>query len=181
MKIGQRFNKLTLKEYFFYIDNYKKYTDFNILGLYRSIIENDKLDITSKIEVREYTHKTFKKSFDFLQLKDPQTYFDIITIGKELTQADENQIWSDIINNQQKILADKKIKHRNFGIYSKHSCGYSTCPLNGLMIRQGALISERFMHFNSDKNEYAAKNKSDRRRADRKRKKQTIQKNMSSD
>ena len=176
MEIGQQFNKLTLKEYFFYIDNHKKYTDFNTLGLYRSIIENDKLKIADKIEVREYAHRTFKKTFDFLQLKDPKTYFDVMTIGQELTKADEQQIWEDIKVNQQKILADKKIKHRNFGDYSKHNCGYDTCPLNGLMIRQGSEISEGHMHFNSDKNRYAAKDKADRRKADRKNERQIIRK-----
>lgn len=181
MKIGQQFNKLTVKEYIFYIDNYKKYTDFNTLGLYRSIVENDKLEISDKIEVREYAHKTFKKTFDFLQLKDPKTYFDISTIGQELTNADERQIWNDIIANQQKILAEKKIKHRNFGGYSKHNCGYDTCLLNGLMIRQGSAISKGHMHFNSDKNEYAAKDKSDRRKAERKKEKQIIQTIISSE
>lgn len=128
MEIGQQFNKLTLKECFFYIDNYKKYTDFNTLGLYRSIIENDKLHLADKIEVREYAHKTFKKTFDFLQLKDPKTYFDITTIGQELTKEDERQLLDNIIGNQQKILADKKFGNRNFGDYSKYNCGYDTCP-----------------------------------------------------
>ncbi|QRR04036.1 hypothetical protein HWI92_03910 [Dyadobacter sandarakinus] len=174
MEIGQKFNKLTLKEYFFYIDNYKKYTDFNTLGLYRSIIENDKLHLADKIEVREYAHKIFKNTFDFLQLKDPKTYFDITTIGQELTKADERQLWNNIIDNQQKILADKKFGYRNFGDYSKHNCGYETCPLNGLMIRQGSTISEAHMTFNSDKNKYAAKDKSDRRKTDRKNEKEII-------
>jgi hypothetical protein len=174
MEIGQQFNKLTLKEYFFYIDNYKKYNDFNTLGLYRSIIENNILDFADKIEVREYAHKTFKKTFDFLQLKDPKTYFDITTIGQELTKADEQKIWDNIKINQQKILADKKIKHRNFGDYSKHNCGYDNCPLNGLMIRQDSSISQGHMHFNSDKNKYAAKEKSERRKTDRKNEKQII-------
>jgi hypothetical protein len=69
MEIGQKFNTLTLKEYLFYIDNYKKYKDFNTLGLYRSIVENEKLTLADKISVRDYAHKTFKKTFDFLQLK----------------------------------------------------------------------------------------------------------------
>lgn len=168
MEIGQQFNKLTLKEYLFYIDNHKNYTDFNTLGLYRSIIENNKLELAEKIEVREYAHKTFRKSFDFLQLKDPTTYFDVTTIGQELTKADERQIWNNIIAYQQKILADKKIKHRNFGDYSKHNCGYENCPANGLMIRQGSAMSEGHMHFNSDKKNYAVKQKSYRRRAERK-------------
>jgi len=174
MKIGQQFNKLTLKEYVFYIDNYKKYTDFNTLGLYRSIIENAKLNLEDKIEVREYAHKVFKKSFDFLQLKDPHTFFEISTLGEEMTEADERQIWKNIIANQQKILADKKIKHRNFGDYSKHNCGYDDCPMNGLMIRQGSFFAEGHMQFDSDKNEYATKYKSQQRRKDRKNSQQII-------
>lgn len=176
MKIGQQFNKLTLKEYFFYIDHYKKYTDFNTLGLYRSIPENDKLSIADKIAVREYAHKTFKKTFDFLQLKDPKTYFDLTIIGQEHTKADEGQIWDDIKVNQQKIIKDKRFRHRNFGDYSKHNCGYDICPLNGLMIRQGSEISEAHMHFDSDKNKYVAKVKSDRRKTDRKNEQQMIKK-----
>ena len=53
MKIGRQFNTLTLKEYLFFIDNHKKYTDFNTLGLYRSITENKKLTMEDKIAVRE--------------------------------------------------------------------------------------------------------------------------------
>ena len=53
MEIGQKFNTLTLKEYFFYIDNYKKYTDFSTLGLYRSIVENEKLSLDDKLVIRE--------------------------------------------------------------------------------------------------------------------------------
>lgn len=65
MEIGRKFNELTLDEYIFFIDNYKKYADFNTLGLYRSIVENDKLTIVQKIEVRQYANKTFQKTFDF--------------------------------------------------------------------------------------------------------------------
>ena len=62
MEIGQKFNTLTLKEYFYFIDNYKSYTDFNPLELYRSIVENEKLTIDDKLVIREYAHKSFKKS-----------------------------------------------------------------------------------------------------------------------
>lgn len=181
MEIGQKFNNLSLKEYFFYIDNHKKYTDFNTLGLYRSIVENDKLNIEEKIEVREYAHKTFKKTFDFLQLKDPKTFVEVTTLGEELTQADERQLWENVKKNQQKILADKKIKHRNFGEYSKHNCGYDTCVWNGMMIRQGSWLMENHMHFDSDKNKYAAKDKSDRLKSDRKKEKQIIREELEND
>lgn len=168
MEIGQKFNTLTLKEYFFYIDNYKKYTDFNTLGLYRSIVENEKLSLEDKLAIREYAHKTFKKTFDFLQLKDPKTFVDVTHLGQELTKGDEEGIWNDLRINQQKILADKKIKHRNFGEYSKHNCGYETCFWNGIMIKQGSWLIESNMHFDSDKNKYLQKIKSENRKADRK-------------
>jgi hypothetical protein len=174
METGQKFNQLTLEEYYFFIDNYKKYEDFNTLGLYRSIIENDKLSIDEKIEVREYAHKTFKKTFDFLQLKDPKVFVEVSTLGQELTKGDDEKNWNDIRKNQQKILADKKIKHRNFGNYSKHNCGYDNCIWNGLMIRQGSWLSETNMHFKGDKNKYQQKLKSDRRKSDRKKEKQII-------
>ena len=168
MEIGQKFNKLTIKEYYFYIDNYKKYTDFNSLGLYRSIVENEKLTLEEKILLRNYAHKIFKKSFDFLQLKDPQTFVNVEYLGQALTKGDEARIWNDIITNQQKILESKKIRHRNFGIYSKHNCGYEDCIWNGLMIRQGSRLAERGMHFDSDKNSWSEKVKSQKRKQDRK-------------
>ncbi len=174
MNIGKQFNTLTVKEYCFYIDNYTKYTDFNTLGLYRSILENKKLSLPEKLHVREYAHQIFEKTFDFLQLKDPKTYFDICTLGQELTQADEHQFWHEIRRNQERILADKKIRHRNFGTYSKHNCGYDTCPLNGLMIKQGSRIAETHMWFHSDKNTYPAKLKSERRKKERKNEKNSI-------
>ncbi len=178
MEIGRKFNTLNLKEYFFYIDNYKKYKDFNTLGLYRSIVENEKLDLTDKITVRDYAHKTFKRTFNFLQLKDPKTYVEVTYLGQNLTSGDEEKIWDDIRVNQQKILTDKKIKHRNFGQYSKHNCGYEDCIWNGVMIRQGSWLTESNMHFNSDKNRYQGKINSESRKADRKNKNQIIRREL---
>jgi hypothetical protein len=174
MDIGQKFNTLRPEQYYFYIDNHKKYSDFNTLGLYRSLLENENLTLEEKLAIREYAHKTFKKTFNFLQLKDPKTYLEVSTLGQGLTVADEAQLWREIIKNQQKILADKRIKHRNFGQYSKHNCGYETCIWNGLMIKQGSWLQESNMHFDSDKNKYQQKLKSDRRKVERKSKKQII-------
>lgn len=167
MKIDKKFNTMTLEEYIFYIDNHKKYTDFNSLGLYRSILENDNLTLEQKIEVREYAHKLFKKSFDFLQLKDPITFFKVSTLAQELTKADENQFWENIKHNQQKILADKKIKHRNFGTYSKHECGSITCSMNGMMFRQGSIATRNCMSFKDDKNKYNLEEKSKRQKKEK--------------
>ncbi len=174
MEIGRKFNSLTLKEYLFYIDNYKKYKDFNTLGLYRSIVEHEKLSLADKLFVRDYAHKTFKKSFDFLQLKDPKTFVEVEYLGQELTEGDVQNCWNNIRINQQRILADKRIKHRNFGVYSKHNCGYDTCFLNGIMIRQGSWLAEDTLHFDSDKNHYVSKEKSEKRKAERKNNKRII-------
>jgi hypothetical protein len=181
MKIGKKFNTLTTKEYFFYIDNYKKYTDFNVLGLYRSIVENNKLSLDDKVAVREYAHKIFKKTFDFLQLKDPKTFVDVSYLGEDLTKGELQKIWDDIRAAQQKILADKKIKHRNFGDYSKHNCGYDSCEWNGVMIRQGSWFAENSMHFDSDKCTYQSKQKSKKRKSERKNKKQLITREFEND
>ncbi len=73
MKIGVKFNQLTYAEYLHVIEDRQKYTDFNPLGLYRSILENDKLDLAQKISIRDLAHTKFFKTFEFLQLKDPYT------------------------------------------------------------------------------------------------------------
>lgn len=177
MEIGQKFNKLTLKEYFFCIENHKKYTEFNTLGLYRSILENEKLGLAEKVEVRDYANKFFQKTFDFLQLKDPFTFFGLLTLGKELTVADEKQIWSQIRENQERILKTKRIKYRNFGVYSRHTC-VENCLWNGLMVQQGSNISRMNpnIKFDSDKNRYCAELKSLRNKKERKIEKQTVKK-----
>lgn len=62
-----------------------------------------------------------------------------------MTEGDVQNAWRIIRENQQKILKDKKIKHRNFGTYSIHDCGLSYCPYDGLMIKQNAFNSRSFM------------------------------------
>lgn len=184
MIIGQLFNTMTLKEYFFYIDNRKKYKDFNTLGLYRSILENPKLDLLQKLEIRDYANRFFQKTFDFFQIKEPQTYLDLKTLGIELTQGDINQIWSEIKQNQQKILASKKIKHRNFGIYSKQD------TFNGDLARQQRIMLRQKntidsvrtpyctapMQFKSDKNKLTVRFMSEKIRKKRKTQKKDIKK-----
>ena len=71
-------------------------------------------------------------------------------------------MWLEIKNNQQEILKDKKISHRNFGDYSKHNCGNEDCPYNGIMIKQGSVLAEGHMNFLTDKNRFNAKEKSKR-------------------
>jgi hypothetical protein len=177
MKIGKQFNCLTLEEYIFYIENHKNYSDFNTLGLYRSIFENEKLSLVEKIQIRDFANKIFQKTFDFLQVKDPWTYIKVITLGLELTNGDKEEIWRKIRKNQEKILSQKRIKHQNFGEYSKHNCGYETCPMNGIMIKQGSYFAEYTMCIGNI-NKYVQKQKSERRKSERKNENQIINKEL---
>jgi hypothetical protein len=65
MKIGKKFNQISKNVYFHFIDNYKKYTNFNTLGMYRSICENGKLELSDRIEIRDYANSVFEKTFNF--------------------------------------------------------------------------------------------------------------------
>ena len=171
MKVGKQLNTLTYGEYLHLIENHKKFTDFNTLGLFRSIVETTKLSLEEKLELRKVAVATFAKTFDFLQLKDPRTYLAVTTLGQSLTVADKNQAWEDIRHNQQRILESKKINHRNFGTYSKHDCGYDTCFMNGLMTKQGSTIAyygSGEMGFGSDNCSWSKKLKAERRKQDRK-------------
>jgi hypothetical protein len=136
--------------------------------LYRSILENKKLTVEEQVAIRDYANQFFGKTFHFLQLKDPSTYFKLNTLGQSLTKGDEYQIWQEIRKNQEQILKEKKIKHRNFGTYAKHNCGYKDCPLNGIMIKEGSFFAEDCMHFESDKNKYNKAEKSRRAKKERK-------------
>ncbi len=182
MKIGQRFNRLTLKEYFFYIDNHKRCKDFNTLGLYRSILENEKLSLAEKIEVRDYANQFFQKTFEFLQVKDPATFLELSTLGEDLTIADRKQLQIEIRKNQQRILKAKKIKHRNFGTSSRHTC-VKTCVWNGLMTRYNEKLSlmNNRINFDSDRNILPAEFKSFKNHKERKREKQIIRKLIESE
>ncbi len=165
MKIAQKFNRLTFLEYVAILDRHEDYSDFNVLGLFRSILENDKLNLEQKQEIRAVAISKFPKQFEFLQLKDPYTYLEIEILGRaEVTIADRAQLWRDIVVNQQKILATKKIKHRNFGNYSKHDCGYDWCPYNGIMIKRDSFLSEGSMRFSTDKHIYSPELKVSRQR-----------------
>jgi len=173
MKVGKQFNTLTYGEYLHLIANHKKFTDFNTLGLFRSIVETTKLSLEQKLELRQVAVAAFAKTFDFLQLKDPTTYFEVSTLGETLTKADENQVWENIKRDQQKIWETKRLSHRNFGTYARHNCGIDACPLKGVMFRQNSPSSES-MHFHTDADGYSSEIKLKRRRQDRKAARQIV-------
>lgn len=174
MKLGKPFNEFTKPEYLAGIKNHKQYSDFNTLGLYRSLSENENLTLEEKIEIREVAHTHFQKTFDFLQLKDPVTFMEVATLGQELTRGDQLNLWRILRENQEKILKDKKINHRSFGTYSKHLCGYDDCPYNGVMLRQGSHLYDSCMYFKTDENKPAKKAKSERLKKEQKNFKQNF-------
>lgn len=163
----QQFNTLTLAEYLDCIKNHKTFKEFNTLGLYRSLLENEQLTLQEKLEVRDYAHSFFEKTFAFLQVKDPWTYIKVKTLGMELTHADKEALWREVQKNQEQILRDKRIKHRNFGTYSKHNCGHEHCLMNGIMIKQGSPLAEFRMCIGII-NKEVQKEKSKRIKAERK-------------
>ena len=174
MKIGRQLNTLSYGEYLKLLKKHSRFTDFNSLGLFRSILENEKLTLEQKLEIRDKATDIFPKFFVFLQVKDPWTFRKLELLGQDFTVADEDRLRRIIELNQQKILAKKRIKHRNFGIYSKHSCGYDTCFMNNLMTKQNSLLSEYGMaSMRADK--YSTFSKSERHRQERKKKYQLIQ------
>ncbi|MDN3724439.1 hypothetical protein QRD02_08590 [Aequorivita sp. SDUM287046] len=162
MHIGKPFNQLPKETYFELIENHKLYSDFNTLGLYRSLLENETLSMAERIEVRDFAHRFFQKTFDFLQLKDPDTFIKVSALGEELTEQEQRQRWQTVRENQQKILNGKQIKHRNFGAYSKHDCGLEYCPYNGMMVKQGSTLARSCMYFKSDENRNEKTNKAKR-------------------
>ena len=166
MKIERQFKELNFEEYKFFIENHKNYSDFNTLGLYRSISENNNINIEEQIFIRDYANQIFQKTFDFLQIKDPWTYLKVQTLGMELTNGDKEELWRKIRENQQAILKQKRIRHQNFGEYSKHNCGYETCPMNGIMIKQGSFMAEYEMSFGNIC-KYVQKQKSERIKSER--------------
>lgn len=178
MKINKRLNTLIYSEYLYLLKTYKSFTDFNHLGLFRSVLENAKLSLTQKIEIRDAAILAFPKFFEFLQLKDPWTFLQLKKLGQHFTVADEKRLWDVVRLNQQKILDKKRIGHKNFGVYSKHNCGYDTCNLNGIMVKQGSLLTEQDM---VNRKKYSTFSKSARYKKERKKHYRVIQVDLASD
>ncbi|MBD2570503.1 hypothetical protein [Anabaena lutea] len=159
VKINKKINQLSYSELLCVLNHHQKYTDFNTLGLFRSILENEKLDIEQKIEVRDLAKEKFGNFYNFLQVKDPHTFFNLQTIGQDLTAGDIQALWHKIFENQSQILKYKRIKHRNFGIYSKHECGDKNCYLKGLMLKQHSWFKEVEIRSKEQKSHFYKKQK----------------------
>ncbi|HEV7333645.1 MAG TPA: hypothetical protein VGN63_21605 [Flavisolibacter sp.] len=168
MVSGKKYKDYQFEELKELLDNCQTDKEFNALGFYRSLLENEHLSVEQAIKLRDTAHQHFQKQFNFLQIKDPSTYLKVTLLGEDYTKGDEDNMWRQIVRNQQAILKEKRIKHRNFGTYSIHNCGYDWCPYNGMMIRQGSELAEGTMHFDTDKPRNDKKQKSLRRKLERK-------------
>lgn len=144
------YNTYSKEKYLELFNGCKKNKEFNTLWFYRSILENENLSTEEKIEIRDLFNSLFYKRYEFLQVKDPETYMSLELLWKNYTVADKEKIWDEIKINQQKILKEKKIKHRNFGNYSRHNCWYKDCPFHWIMIKQEWGFEECTMHFDTD-------------------------------
>lgn len=136
MKINKPFNTLSYRAYFHYIGNHKKYTDFNTLGLYRSLLENAKLTTQQKIEIRDYANKFFGKFFNFLVLKDWNTYVRVSSLGEDFSHSQ-----ATIFENNADKVRNHLMKTKSLGL--RHNCGIEGCPYNGVMI-PGSYKKEHF-------------------------------------
>ena len=112
MKINKPFNQLQKEEYLYFIENHKQYSDFNTLGLYRSLLENEQLTMEEKTEIRDFAHSYFQKTFDFLQFKDPLTYLKVVHLETELTQQEELAFW-EIIQKKQTEAQTENVNRGN--------------------------------------------------------------------
>ena len=138
MKTGRQYKELKYQEYLHLIEHHKKFTDFNRLGLLRSLLENQRISDAERLQLRDKAKQAFSKYYEFLQIKDPVTYVDLETFGWELDEPQMKEFWGAVRVNQELILKRKRIKHRNFGVYSKHLCVHDNCPFYGVMFPQGS-------------------------------------------
>jgi hypothetical protein len=151
MKIGRKIRDLSASKIRRIMLDYQKYTDFNRLGLFRGILESEKLSLEEKKELRDAAIAGFPKYFDFLVIKDPETWDQLQHLGEERLRSEIRRDWEEVRRLQQRLLKEKKLQHRNFGIYSKHLCGHDLCGYNGSMVR--AKHSPRYgyeMFFDTD-------------------------------
>ena len=116
MKINKKFKQMSMAEYRHYIAHHQKYADFNPLGLYRSILENDKLDEATRLEVLAFANQYFQRFYDFLFVKDPVTYSRLATLGQGLSETQQRQHLSHVWDGREKWCAEKGIRHQRIGV-----------------------------------------------------------------
>lgn len=135
MKIGRKIREMSAEKIRQLMANYQRYTDFNRLGLFRGILESEKLSLAEKEALRDAAISAFPKYYDFLVIKDPTTWDELQHLGQDRLRSQILRDWDDLSRRQQKLLKEKKIRHRNIGVYGKHLCGNDHCRYNGSMVK----------------------------------------------
>ena len=115
MKINKKFKQMSMAEYHHYIAHHQKYADFNPLGLYRSILENDKLDEAAQLEILAFANQYFQRFYNFLFIKDPVAYSKLATLGQGLSETQQRQHLSHVWDRREKWCAEKGIRHQRIG------------------------------------------------------------------
>lgn len=108
MKINKKFNQMSIAEYRHYIAHHQKYADFNPLGLYRSILENPKLNEAAQLEVLALANRHFQRFYDFLFAKDLFTYSRLATLGQGLSETALRQHLRDTWDRRKKWWPPKE-------------------------------------------------------------------------
>ena len=109
-----------MAEYRHYIAHHQKYADFNPLGLYRSILENNKLSEAEKQAVLALAKHYFPKFYDFLLVKDFNTYVALSRLGlPPLNPAQQWDYNAQLRIQAEKILACKRIHNWRVGTQTK--------------------------------------------------------------
>ena len=118
MKLNRPFNTLTLAQYRQIIPQHARYADFNPLALYRSILENNKLSEAEKQAVLALAKHYFPKFYDFLLVKDFNTYVALSRLGlPPLNPAQQWDYNAQLRIQAEKILACKRIRTSNKNIW----------------------------------------------------------------
>ena len=120
MKLNRPFNTLTLAEYRALIPRHAAYADFNPLALYRSILENNKLSAADQQAVLALAKQYFPKFYDFLVVKDFNTYAALSRLGLPPLSPAQQWDYSEQLRIQaEKILARKRIRNWRVGTQTK--------------------------------------------------------------
>ena len=120
MKLNRPFNTLTLAQYRQIIPQHARYADFNPLALYRSILENNKLSEAEKQAMLALAKHYFPKFYDFLLVKDFNTYAALSRLGLPPLSPAQQWDYSEQLRIQaEKILACKRIRNWRVGTQTK--------------------------------------------------------------
>ena len=105
---------------------------FNPLGWLRALSQSRRLDAASRAARLAEARGSLGRFMDFLILKDPPLAERLANPSGDRLRR--NQFFIDLPGRQRALLRRKRLRSRNFGIYSRHGCAVASCPLAGVML-----------------------------------------------